>query len=340
MQKRKKIIQWVLIILGIVLIALNFYQTPYFVQRPGKAESMHGMIKVKNAYPIDGAYRLVYIYLGQANIYQYLWAKFDGDKYTTLVKENQVKMPNEDEQDYNLRQENYMNSAQQTAAYVAYQAAGKKPKLLEKGVLIIGLMKSMPNAHALKVGDLVIGMDNHRIATTTDMDRLIKKKNVGDTFPLTIVRKNQVKTVTVKVAPFPKAYAGSGRSRGIGIYQDNHVKAEVKPSVKFTIHNIGGPSAGLMMTLDIYDQLTKENLSKGRDIAGTGTIELNGDVGPIGGISDKVVGASKSGADIFFAPYADHEYQLAKKTANEIGTKMKIVPVKRFSDAVNYLMRE
>lgn len=336
MQKRK-FIKWALIIVAILLIALNFYKTPYYVQRPGKAESMSGMIKVKNAYQIDGAYRLVYIYLGQANIYQYLLAKYDGNKYTTLVKENQVKMPDENEQDYNLRQENYMSSAQQSAAYVAYRAAGKKPKLLEEGVLIIGVMRSMPNAKVLKVGDLIIGMDNHKVTTMEDMDRLIKQKKIGDRFQLTIDRNNQVKKVTVQAAAFPKAYAGTGRGWGIGIYQDNHVKAEVTPPVKFNIQNIGGPSAGLMMTLEIYDQLTKQNFSRGRDIAGTGTIALNGDVGPIGGISEKVVGASKSGTDIFFAPVADHEYQTAKKTAKEIGTKMKIVPVNTFSDAVNYL---
>ncbi|MFT8311752.1 MAG: SepM family pheromone-processing serine protease [Sporolactobacillus sp.] len=336
---RKKVTQWLVIIIAILLIGLNFYRTPYYVQRPGKAESMSGMIKVKGAKKIDGNYRLVYIYLGQANVYQYLWAKFDGNKYTTLVKENQVKMPNEDEQDYNLRQENYMSSAQQSAAYVAYKAAGKKPTLLEEGVLILGVMKSMPNSKILNTGDLIIGMDNHKIATTEDMNRLIKQKKIGDRFVLTLVRKNKVKQVTVQAARFPKAYTSSGRGWGIGIYQDNHVKVDVEPKVKFSIKNIGGPSAGLMMTLEIYDQLDKQNLAKGRDIAGTGTIEMNGDVGPIGGISDKVVGASKSGADIFFAPVADHEYQTAKKTAKEIGTNMKIVPVKSFEDAVNYLKR-
>jgi PDZ domain-containing protein len=333
----KKIIQWVLVVVIVILIALNFYKTSYYVQRPGKAESMSGMVKVSGAARIDGNYRLVYIYLGQANIYQYLWAKYDGNKYTTLVKENQVKMPDEDEQDYNLRQKNYMSSAQQSAAYVAYKAAGKKPQLLEEGVLILGVMKSMPNSNVLKTGDLIIGMDNHKVATTDDMNRWIKQKKVGDRFRLTLVRKKQVKQVTVQAAEFPKAYAGSGRGWGIGIYQDNHVKVDVNPRVKFNIQNIGGPSAGLMMSLEIYDQLDKQNLAKGRDIAGTGTIEMDGTVGPIGGISEKVVGASKSGADIFFAPVADHEDQAAQRTAKEIGTKMKIVSVKSLDDAVNYL---
>nr|WP_283163291.1 SepM family pheromone-processing serine protease [Sporolactobacillus mangiferae] len=320
-----------------VLIALNFIRTPYYVQRPGNAESMSKMVNVKGADRIDGDYRLVYIYLGQATIYQYLWAKFDGNKYTTIVKASQVKMPDENDQDYNLRQKNYMNSAQQAAAYVAYKASGKHPKLMEEGVLIYGVMKNMPNSSLLQTGDLIIGVDNHKISDMEDLNRFVKNKKLGERFPLTIIRKNQIKKVTVQIAKFPKAYAQSGRGWGIGIFQDNYVKVNVHPKVVFDIKNIGGPSAGLMMSLEIYDQLNPQNLAKGRTIAGTGTIATNGEVGPIGGIAEKVVGASKSGVDVFFAPVASHEADAAKKTAKEINSSMKIVPVHTFQDAVDYL---
>ncbi|WP_028982932.1 SepM family pheromone-processing serine protease [Sporolactobacillus terrae] len=334
---RRRVIKWTLIIAAVVLLGLNFVSTPYYVQRPGKAESMAKMVQVTGAKKVDGAYRLVYIYLGKANIYQYLWAKFDRNKYTTLVKENQVKMPEEDEQDYNLRQQNYMSSAQQSAAYVAYKAAGKAPKLTEAGVLVLGVMQGMPSSKVLKTGDLITGVDGQTIKTVQDMDRVIKMKKLGDTYRVTLMRGHRVRNVTVRSAPFPKQYVGAGRGWGIGIYQDNHVKVQVSPKVNFDIENIGGPSAGLMMTLEVYDQLVPENLARGRDIAGTGTISLNGQVGPIGGIAEKVVGASRSGADIFFAPAADHEYETARKTAKDIHTRMKIVKVATFKEAIEYL---
>ncbi|MFP3361706.1 S16 family serine protease, partial [Planococcus sp. SIMBA_143] len=76
------------------------------------------------------------------------------------------------------------------------------------------------------------------------------------------------------------------------------------PSIKINTDEIGGPSAGLMFSLEIYNQLTEEDWTKGYEIAGTGTINDEGEVGPIGGIKQKIVAADGSGAEIFFAPVA------------------------------------
>ena len=126
---------------------------------------------------------------------------------------------------------------------------------------------------------------------------------------------------------------------GVSLFTDRHVK--VSPSVKVDIENIGGPSAGLMMSLEIYNQLTKEDETHGYAIAGTGTIDADGTVGPIGGIDQKVVAADKAGKDIFFAPNdkgdPNSDYKNAVKTAKDIKSDMKIVPVDTMQDALNYL---
>lgn len=115
------------------------------------------------------------------------------------------------------------------------------------------------------------------------------------------------------------------------------------PPVRIESDQIGGPSAGLMFALEVYNQLIREDLTKGYRIAGTGTINIDGEVGPIGGISQKVIAAHKAGADIFFAPNergAKHSnYKEAVKTAKDIGTNMKIVPVDTFDDAVQFLQK-
>jgi PDZ domain-containing protein len=96
-----------------------------------------------------------------------------------------------------------------------------------------------------------------------------------------------------------------------------------------------------MFSLEIYNQLNKEDYTKGYQIAGTGTIDPDGTVGPIGGIEQKIVAADKAGAEIFFAPNVkggkDSNYPAAVKTARDIHSKMKIVPVDTFDDAINYL---
>ena len=128
---------------------------------------------------------------------------------------------------------------------------------------------------------------------------------------------------------------------GLGITLDDYTRVITSPKVTIDSEQIGGPSAGLMFSLEIYNQLTDGDLTKGYQIAGTGTIDEDGKVGPIGGIEQKIVAADQSGADIFFAPNeggsTNSNYHAAVVVAKDIHSNMKIVPVDRFEDAVAYL---
>ncbi|WP_010301791.1 S16 family serine protease [Kurthia senegalensis] len=139
---------------------------------------------------------------------------------------------------------------------------------------------------------------------------------------------------------------------GLGIAFDDSKSIKTTPDVMIHSEDIGGPSAGLMFTLEIIDQLTTGDLTKGYNIAGTGEMNEDGTVGRIGGIDKKVVAAHDAGVDIFFAPDDDvSEYQKlapkahiqsnydeAKASAKENNiTNMKIVPVKNVEDALDYL---
>ncbi|MBM7644245.1 PDZ domain-containing protein [Scopulibacillus daqui] len=336
-RRTKNITYYSVLIILIIAIGLYFYRLPVYVEKPGAAESINPVVKVQDGHKINGDFMLVYVYVGQANIYQYLWTKYDRNKYTTLMKPQEVKLPDETNEEYNLRQENYMETAQDTAAYVAYKHAGKDPKLIKDGALIINVFSDMPAAKVLKPGDVIIEANGNKISTIMDMQKVLEDKKPGDTVLLKVKRDGKIKNAKVKVTKYPKELSQGIKKYGIGVMQTDKFHVKVKPDIKFDIKNIGGPSAGLMMTLAIYDQLTKEDLAKGYKIAGTGTINLDDTVGPIGGIQEKIVGASKSGADIFFAPVADDEYKQAKEAAKDIGTRMKVVPVKTFDDALNYL---
>ena len=99
----------------------------------------------------------------------------------------------------------------------------------------------------------------------------------------------------------------------------------------------GGPSGGFMLSLAIYNRLVPDDLTKGRKIVGTGTIDENGNVGIIGGIKYKVIGANSGKADIFFVPEANYEEAINFK--NEKGYDLNIVKVKTLTDAIDYLRR-
>lgn len=159
-------------------------------------------------------------------------------------------------------------------------------------------MKGMPAYGKIEVGDKIKSVDGHTYESADKMVSYISSKKAGTTVRFILERNGKEITQNVTLKPFKEEPKRVGI--GVSLFTDRHVK--VSPSVKVDIENIGGPSAGLMMSLEIYNQLTKEDETHGYAIAGTGTIDADGTVGPIGGIDQKVVAADKAGKDIFFAP--------------------------------------
>ncbi len=163
---------------------------------------------------------------------------------------------------------------------------------------------------------------------------------------------HRVVTEAVITAATGKIVKLENGKNGIGISLIDRTEVSSNIPITFSTEGIGGPSAGLMFSLAIYTQLADPTLRDGRDIAGTGSISREGEVGEIGGIDKKVVSAAQSGADIFFAPNNElteeekklspngkNNYQTALETAKKIKTDMKIVPVKTLQDAIDYLKK-
>ena len=130
---------------------------------------------------------------------------------------------------------------------------------------------------------------------------------------------------------------------GIGIVPMTERRIRTDPPVQIRADHIGGPSAGLMFALEILNQLTSEDLTRGLKIAGTGTLTAEGEVGQIGGVEQKVAAADREGADLFFVPAdvhpGDSNQSRAEAAARAIGSRMKIVPVRTLDEAVHHLER-
>jgi len=204
-------------------------------------------------------------------------------------------------------------------------------------VWVMGTLEGLPAKQVLKIGDVITSVDGVRTAEAKDLLQALAKKSAGDKVEITYIRDGQEAKTMLTLVPLPES-----KSVGIGVRPDNKQNISIPKTVSIASQGIGGPSAGLMMTLEIYDQLnTSLDLTKGYKIAGTGTISLDGTVGRIGGINHKVIAADKAGAEIFFAPQdtpdANSNYEEALATAKRIKTNMKVVPVKTVGDAVTYL---
>lgn len=149
------------------------------------------------------------------------------------------------------------------------------------------------NSKALKVGDQLVSINGVKI---TDLESLKAQLQLAGDTPseLSILRKSKPMTVTVTTTATPEGQRQMGIMLGSGF--------EFPLNVKFGLENVGGPSAGMMFALAIVDQLTQEEMTGGKHFAGTGAITAEGQVQPIGGIAQKMVGAKANGAQVFLAP--------------------------------------
>ena len=123
-----------------------------------------------------------------------------------------------------------------------------------------------------------------------------------------------------------------------GLYLLTMYEYDVKRKITLDFDSSeGGPSGGFMLSLAIYNRLVSFDLTKGRKIAGTGTIDKDGNIGEIGGVKYKVMGANGGKADVFFVP--EGNFEEAIKYKEEKGYDLNIVKVKTLDDAIDYLRR-
>ncbi|MBU5467753.1 PDZ domain-containing protein [Virgibacillus sp. MSJ-26] len=327
-----------LVFLIIVVIASYFlvaYKLPYYIYKPGGADALNPIVQVEHGFESEGDMHLVTVRGGQATPIQYLLAKFN--KHQEILPLDEVFPEGITEDEYFHAQLQVMENSQEAATVVAYEAAEKDITIDYEGVYIVSVVENMPAEGQLEVGDEIINIDNNKIEQTDDLMDYIETKRAGDKVNLTIIRDDEELTKEVSLKEFDDIDNRIGM--GVSLVTDRSVT--VNPKVNFSSGNIGGPSAGLMFSLEIYDQLTEQDLTHGYEIAGTGEVDYNANVIRIGGIDKKVIAADREGCDIFFAPHEggaeDSNYNLAKQTADEIGTDMEIVPVDTFEDALNYL---
>jgi Lon-like protease len=185
--------------------------------------------------------------------------------------------------------------------FVESQSAAEVAALVELGYPVKITVKEVnagfPADGVLQAGDVITSVDGKPIVWPHNLTDPIRNQPVGTTLTLGITRNGTPMTVQVKTKQ------GTNGLPQVGIVQD--LSSTAPFTVDIPIEGIGGPSAGLMLALGIADKLKPEDLTGGKIIAGTGTIDPDGNVGPIGGVPQKLLGARNAGATIFLTPDAN-----------------------------------
>ncbi len=343
MKQIKKYRWWLVGLISFVGMVLALvYPLPYYIEMPGGAYDIREVLRVDNKEDEQkGSYNFVAVTVSQATAAQLLYAWLTPFTDISSAEETTGGASSED---YERINQFYMETSQNMAIYQAMKLAGKETSLEFKGVYVLELNPKSTFKDILHLADTVTGVNGKTFKSSTELIDYVAGLKIGDKVSVQYTSLGEEKTATGKIIKLDNGKNGIG----IGLVDHTEVKSDIP--IEFETDGVGGPSAGLMFTLDIYTQITNQDLRQGRVIAGTGTIEEDGTVGDVGGVDKKVVSAANSGAEIFFVPNnpvdeavkkedpdALTNYEEAKKAAKEIGTDMKIVPVKTAQDAIDYL---
>lgn len=246
-----------------------------------------------------------------------------------IEKQEDVEL-NEDEtsEDIMFRNKIYLENANQTAIMLAYQKAGKEVRIKNKHFYIIYVEDKEEDG--LRVGDELLKVNNKEIENVEDYTNEIQNHEVGEKIKVTVKRDDKEKDVMATVKE-----GDDYKVTGVSVSTIYEYKTNPKVELNFK-DSEGGPSGGLMLTLAIYDKLTKGDLTNGLKIVGTGTISSDGTVGEIGGVKYKLNGAVKAKADLFLVPKGDN-YKEALKEKEEHDYDIEIKAIGTFDEAVEYL---
>ena len=308
------------IVLPFVVVGTLSFPLPYYVEAPGGIIDLNGKVNVINGYKQKGSLNLTYVSSYDGCIGTYLITKIN--KSWDLVPSSEVEMPTETKKDVGVRNKILLENSLSNAYYVAYSHLDKQIDIKRSNITVLYITENADTN--LEVGDVINKIDDKEISEPKDILEYLSTKNIGDKLNV-IVNKDEEKYIKVGTV-------NGNKSLNVSVICNYDYKSDVE--FKFS-GGESGPSGGLMIALSIYNQNTKEDITKGKTIAGTGTIDIDGSVGEIGGIKHKISGAVKAKVDLFLLPYDN--YEEAKKVVKEHNYNIKLVPVKTFADALNYL---
>ena len=309
-----------------IIIALFFIQTPYVINAPGGTINLENRITVGEENNINGTLSMAYVKQLKGNIpfvlLSYIIPNWD------LVKIKDITYENETIDELNKINKLQLEEAIDNPVMAAFNESGKKYNIKNYDSTVMFISSKAKTD--IKLLDKIIKVNDIKVNNLEEIKEIITKLSPGEIVKLDVVRNN--KKITTKA----QTYSEKNGVTKIGLATVTDYDINTDPSIEIkTKSSESGPSGGLMMALDIYDNLNNIDLVKGRNIVGTGTISKDGKVGEIGGVKYKVLGAYKNNADIFICP--KENYQEVLKTIKDNKIDMKVIAVSTLSEAILYL---
>jgi PDZ domain-containing protein len=295
---------------------------------PDEAHPLAPLVKFRGAKPEKGNGGIYFLDVRQrkASLLEDFFsaARPDGAQ---LVPAAAVTTPGVSESENARVELQSMVRSQQIAAAVALRHLGYKVIAKATGALVSDIAADGPTAGVLVPGDVIVAVDGHPVATPSDAKTLLSKHRPGDTVHVRVRGAKGLRTVSIRTIADP----ADPSHPLIGVLLEQSARISLPFPITIATGNVGGPSAGLAFALELVEKLGRD-VDRGYKVAATGEIFLDGSVGPIGGVRQKIFGARQSGVDILLAPAGDNA-DLARKYAGRV----RIIPVETFAQALHAL---
>jgi len=345
-------VKWVVaagVALVVIALAGTIIRVPYDTFAPGGTLNLESRVAVKDAnvktYPGRGALLLLFVReRTHVNLWSLLQAKLDSD--IDIVKQESVT-GGTSQRFADLQAVCDMTQSQNSARVAALRALGYKVPV-SPGLDVVGLPPAysykaangvaksikLPAYNVLRPCDEIVGVDGHALTQSSDLTKIVKSHKPGTAVALQIARDGHEQTVEVPVVAVP-----GGRLIGVSLARRYHVPVDIQLDTS----DISGPSAGLAMTLAIIDRLTPGDLTGGKNIAVTGTIDPDGNVGEIGALEQKAVAARAAGAKVFIVPACANDSGRAAclkdiaAAKKRVGGDVLVAPVSTLAQALQVL---
>lgn len=319
--------EWKFIVLLLLTYIILTSPVNYYIIIGGGISDIDSRIKVEDSYDSKGSFNITFVSELPGTVLTYLlsyvvpdWKRVDANDYKYDETESM--------EDIQFRSDLDLKVANGTAVRWAYSLADKKYEEINSEIYVIAVDEKYKND--LKVQDRIISIGDKKYNDLNKYREYLQSFDVDDTVDIVVERDNKEKKISAKI------YEENDR-KIIGVVLKTSKEYETDPKVDINFKaSESGPSGGLITTLDIYDKLTKDDLTNSLKIAGTGTIEEDGSIGSIGEVKYKLLGAVSEDADVFLVPMGEN-YKTCVKVKKEKKLKIKVIGVKNISDAITKL---
>lgn len=311
----------------LIVIFLLFTRTGHMVVRPGSAEDIADFIKVDEGRKDHaGSFYLVTVTQQNASPLLMLYGLLD--PIVDLQPTRTVIPPGMDPEEHSRLLNQWMQESQNLARVIALRRFGYAVPIKSDGVEVVAVGEESPALGLLEPRDVIVAVDGQQVSLAEELVTRVQLRAVGEPVELTVLRGKETVSVTIPTTTHPEQQDKAAIRVTI---QTLNWQPQLPVEIEIQVGQITGSSAGLMFVLEILNQLEPADLTAGKQIAGTGTINLKEEVGSIGGVRQKVRAAEKAGAQYFLVP--KENFEEAKKVARTV----ELVPVGTLEEALAFL---